>query len=230
MELEDALSIYEKPVDDISYVLGVDVGHGIGKDYSVIQILKIINYKPIQFKQVACYRDNTIDSYSFAEVVNRMSIYYNHAYIMCECNDEGAVVTNQLWYEYENINLINHGKHSKGEFGIRATKKTKPEACIFMKKLIEDGQVELCDRDTIEELSTFIERRGKFFGTNKHDDTVTALMWSIYFAKLDLLDEDISLFNKKDKEVEEEVWGILSDSTPSADEDFNWLKEGIFTD
>jgi intein/homing endonuclease len=200
-----------------------DVAKGTGENYSVMQILKLDSLNPLKFTQVATYLSNTIDVYSFADVINRTSYYFNNAMIMCENNAEGSAIVNRIWWEHENPNLINSGGKTT-DLGIRANKTTKPKAVLLMKKLIEDGDITLKDRETIKQLSSFIDENGKYKGKDTNDDCVSALYWAIYIVEMNVLDKyHVNALEEKSKEVgNEDVWGILSDAEP-VEEDFRWL-------
>jgi hypothetical protein len=60
--------------------------------------------------------------------------------------------------------------------GIRATKITKPKAVLSMKKLIEDGNMTVIDKKTIEQLTSFIDKgNNRFGGKDLPDDLISAL-------------------------------------------------------
>ncbi|MFA5025075.1 MAG: terminase family protein [Candidatus Shapirobacteria bacterium] len=216
-DLNGKLFVYEKPIDGCVYVIGADTAKGTGEHYSSTQILKVISLKPIKLKQVAVFNDNMVDVYKYAEILNRLGVYYNGAWIICENNAEGSAVVNQLWWELEYSKLYNCGSKTT-DLGIRATRNTKPKAVLLMKKLIEDYSLELLDRDTLEQLNDYSEKSGKFTCNNLNDDLVSALYWATYALTLDILDESFE-FGKK--EEEDDVWGILTDSTDLAD--WTWL-------
>lgn len=220
-DLKNRLAIFEKPDKDSLYILGVDPSKGTGEHASTIQILKVKSITPIKLEQVAVFNDNFTDVYEFSEIVNRLSYYYNNGYIMCENNGEGSAVITRLWWEYENENLINTGSKTTN-LGIRALTGTKSKAVLLMKKLIEDWSVIIHHRETIEELGSFIEENGRFFGKDKPDDLVSALYWALYFLEMDILDEKYE-FRKGD--VEEDAWGVLSDINDKADADWSWLTD-----
>lgn len=199
-----------------------DTAKGTGEHYSVCQVLKIINMNPIELEQVAVYINNEIDVYKFSDLINRMSYYYNNAYIIVENNAEGAAVVNRLWWDLENENLVNTGSKATN-LGIRATRNTKPRAVLLMKKLIEDGSLKLIDVETIEELTTFVDENGKFFGKEKDDDAVSALYWACFIFEMSILDDSME-FKKEEKE-EEDGWGILSDINTNDEYDWSWLTE-----
>jgi hypothetical protein len=96
-----------------------------------------------------------------------------------------------------------------------------------MKKLIEDGLLEINDEETIKELCAFTESNGKYFGEDYHDDLVSALYWALYIFELNILDESSVRGEKKvseDKSNDEDMWGIISE-VDRPDEDFAWMFE-----
>ena len=224
-DLKDRLRLWEKPIAGCKYVIGVDPAKGTGEHFSAIQILRINSTNPIDLTQVAAFDDNLTDVYEFSQIIHRLSIYYNNAYILCENNGEGAAVIGQLWWQWENENLVNSGS-KEANLGIRSNKNTKPRAVLLMKKLIEDGSVELKDRETIEQLGSYIEEEGKFFGKDKDDDLVDALFWACFLFEMNILDEEWS-FKGSEKETDD-AWGILSDIEDDVD-DWSWLtKSSVF--
>jgi hypothetical protein len=143
---------------------------------------------------------------------------------MCENNAEGAAIVNRLWWEYENENLINSGSKTI-DLGIRATRKTKPIAVLLMKRLIEDGSLDLFDEETIDQLTSFVEESNKFFGKEMPDDLVSALYWATYIIEMGIFEGDYELRkHRKENQTEEDVWGILADVEDSV-EDWSWLKD-----
>lgn len=219
-DLKDRLRIWEKPVNGAMYALGVDPSKGTGEHFSTIQIFKINSTLPINMEQVATFEDNLTDVYEFSQIIHRLSIYYNNAYIMCENNGEGSSVISQLQWQWENENLVNTGSKIVN-LGIRSSKNTKSKAVLLMKKLIEDGSVELKDENTIKQLASFIEEDGKFFGKDKDDDLVDAVFWACYIFEMGILSDDWNFKGKKEKD---DVWGVLSDIDDNID-DWSWLDD-----
>jgi hypothetical protein len=170
------------------------------------------------------------DVYDFAEIIRKLAIYYNQAYVLVENNGEGASVANRLWWEYEYEHLVNSGSKNNS-IGIRSTggekTGTKPKAALLLKKLIEGGSLELVDISTLMELGSYIEENGKFFGKDTGDDLVSALFWGTYILEMDIFDENFKFIKK---EEEADVWGILGDIDEFT-EDWSWLDErNPFTD
>jgi hypothetical protein len=134
VKLGSLMSIYEPPRTKGMYICGVDSAKGTQGDYSVVQVIRIMNERDI--KQVAIYRCNTIDPLSFAQVVISISQYYNNAYLMIESNDVGSQVANSIFYEHEYDYILNCDK--KG-LGILATRKSKLAGVMMLKRYIENG-------------------------------------------------------------------------------------------
>jgi hypothetical protein len=142
---------------------------------------------------------------------------------MCENNAEGAAVVNRLWWDLENEGLVNTGSKTV-DLGIRAKRNTKPQAVLLMKRLIEDASLILKDKETLDQLTTFIEKNNKFFGKDMDDDLVSALYWAVYILEMNLWDESYELANPLADKADEDVWGILSDIEEQV-EDWSWLTD-----
>ena len=210
-DLNERLRVFEKPIDGCNYIMGIDPSKGTGEHDGCIQIYRIESFKPVKLINVATFQSNTTDAYEFSSIINKLSIYYNEALIMCENNGEGAVISQNLWWTFENPNLYNSG-NKENEIGIRATKSTKPKAIITMKKLIEDGSLIIKDRETARQLSYFIEKKnGGFECANGGDDLVSALYWMCFGITTENFEDVVDLFKNKGTEDDEDVWGILAD-------------------
>jgi len=223
-DLQRRLKIWEKPQKSASYVLGCDPAKGTGENFSAIQVLRVDSISPVKMKQAAVFHDNLTDVYEFAEIIRKLAIFYNNAFIMVENNGEGASVANRLWWDYEYENLVNSGSKNNS-IGIRSTggekTGTKPKAALLLKKIIEDGSLEISDELTLRELGSYIEENGKFFGKDTGDDLVSALYWATYILEMDIFDDKYKFIEKKE---DDDIWGILSDIEDFA-EDWSWLDE-----
>lgn len=221
-DLDKRLRIYEKPQSNSTYIMGTDQAKGTGEHDSTIQILKLISYSPFKCEQVAVFQDNYTDIYEFSQIIYKLALYYNNAYIMCENNAEGSTVVNKLWWDFEYENLINESQKSTG-LGVRATTRTKPKAVLLMKKLIENGDLILNDIETVNQLTSFIDKgNGKFAGKDLPDDLVSALYWAVYFYEFDILDNELKLQDS----VDEGGWGILMDiDEPDLIDEFGWMDD-----
>jgi hypothetical protein len=184
-----ALKIYENPIPGALYVMGVDTGKGIGKDRSVIQVLRIIDKQHIE--QVAIYINDKILPHDYADVCKSISQYYNGAMLMVESNGEGKGLLSALWYELEYENVCNIDK--KG-LGIFSNKSNKLEANMLLKTYMEKEWLNIYDGDTVYELSRYVEVRPNVFKSESdvnHDDCVTSLLWALYFLTTPYYDDKL---------------------------------------
>lgn len=226
--------IYEYPEKGAMYILGVDTAKGTARDYSVIQVLKITD--EFDIKQVATYRNNTISPYDFSQICIEISQYYNEAYLMVENNDIGSSVADTIWYTFEYDKILNCDP--KG-IGVRATKKSKLAANMLIKRYLENGWLQICDKTTLLEISKYEEISPDVFSAKhgENDDTVTSLLWGLYFLTTVFYDgksNDVKKIDPKfrlDGKSEEEEAPIiifddqgglnLNDDQINFDEDYN---------
>lgn len=182
-----ALQIYEQPIEGEKYIIGVDPGKGSGNDYSVIQVLKIVS--EYEISQVAVFRSNYIKIDKLVDITIGISDFYNECEVMAESNDVGELFCSDLWNKKSFERLLNCDK--KG-LGIRATKKSKLEGNLLLKKYIENDWLAVCDKRTIYELSRYIEVSPNVFhaeGQNENDDCVSSLLWALYYLTTDFYDK-----------------------------------------
>lgn len=171
------LNIYEDPVPGALYVMGVDSSTGVGNDYSTIQVLKVVNKD--RYEEVACYKNNKIKPYEFALTISKLSSRYNEAYMIIENNDCGRQVAEELWYNIGCGNILNTDKRG---IGTRATTQSKLDACMMLKKAIEQNKLIIRDEETINQLGRFEEVTPNNFRGAKgsHDDLISSLYWAVY--------------------------------------------------
>lgn len=211
------LKIWELPQPGALYVIGVDSASGTGKDYAVMQVLRIYSAKKIV--QVATYANNLIDAEHFAAVVADIDRFYNEAPMIIENNEIGKLVADSVWYEHDCGNILNTDHN--GKIGTRATKTSKLDACIELKRLIENDILTLNDSDTIKQLSRFEEVSPNVFkgASSVHDDLVSGLYWACYGTMQPQVDIDsLSIVKKKEDdeppqtcffESDDEAWGTM---------------------
>lgn len=183
---EDNLDIYEQPIPGRNYIGVVDVGEGVGLDYSTISIIDVTE---VPYKQVAKYRDNQTPVLVFPSTIYSIGKKYNDAFILIESNNVGQQVVDSLHYdlEYENIfmieyssrrgSLISSGFKRETTLGIRTTKSVKKIGCANLKALLENNKLIINDIDTIEELGSFVRIGNSYAAEDgSHDDLVMGLV------------------------------------------------------
>lgn len=184
-----SLNIYKKPQPGHFYVMGCDCATGVGGDYSCVQVIEIRS--KYEMEQVAVYRSNEVRVGEYARIIDYLSKMYNNCYYIIENNDVGKQVTEEVWYTLENTNLINTEKAGKG-LGTKADKRSKLDACMELKRVIDAEILKIHDSVTIAELSRFEEQSPNVFAAAKgnHDDTVSALYWAVYATMQPEIDMD----------------------------------------
>ena len=177
---KDNLKVFFPPKENHSYVCTVDTSEGIHLDSSAFVVFDITQ---MPYKIVAIYKDNTISSLSYPELIMRICRKYNNAYVLVETNSVGITVANCIFYEmeYEFVYFtlkedINEGA---GFPGIRTTKKVKAIGTACLKELIEQDQLELNSEDIIAELSVFVKKGASYASSDPSgvNDDLTSCLW-----------------------------------------------------
>ena len=207
------LLVYKETVDDHEYVMTVDVAKGRGQDYSTFNIIDI-SARP--FEQVAVYRCNTISPLLFPNIIYKYAKVYNEAYVVIESNDQGTLVCNGLYqdFEYENMHVESA---SKGKMGIEINRKTKRLGCSGFKDLLETGKLVVYDENTIMEFSTFVAHGQSYEASQgNHDDLVMNFVMFGYFATSQFFG-DMTDINLKEMMFQQRMYDIEQDVVP-----FGW--------
>ena len=215
------LKIYEETQKDHEYVMLVDVSKGRGQDYSTFNLIDISS-RP--FKQVAVYRNNLISPLLFPNIIYKWANSYNKAYVVIESNDQGSLVTNGLYHDLEYENMHVESAIKANALGIEMTRKVKRLGCSSFKDILENNKLEVCDDDTILEISTFVAKGVSYEASpGNHDDLVMNLVMLGYFMSTQYFSDmtDINLkeimFKQKMKEIEDDLppFGFIDDGLPA---------------
>ena len=198
---DESLNVYEPYDDEHKYICIADPSEGTGNDYSVITMMDITEYP---YKIVAKYRNNVISPLILPHTIMNMCMEYGSCPVLVESNSAcgGQVVYilyNEL--EYENVILTSNneksigglregGKGSQAMPGVRTNRKVKSIGCSNLKTLLENEYLLIEDRDTIEELGTFISKGSSYEADEEcFDDTVTPLILFSWFVKSEYFTE-----------------------------------------
>ena len=156
----------EEPKEHDVYAMGVDVGGGVGGDYSAICIISMATKQPVYF-----WRDNKITPSAFADKIMTVGNRYNKAKILCESNNHGHVVLYRLkFFEYENLWY----DEENGNDWVTTTK-SKLDAYETLRIYINDGIIEKCDATALSELGGMVIKRVTPEAANGHDDMADAM-------------------------------------------------------
>lgn len=211
------IHIYEKPKENHKYVINVDTSRGTNQDYSAFTIIDITS---LPYKVSARYRNNSISSMLYPNVIHKFAKEYNESHILIESNDVGAQVADILYHEmeYENV-LMSNKEHitnwGSSVLGLRTTSKVKRIGCMILKSLIEEDKLVINDYEILFEMSNFISKGGTYKADDGYtDDLVMTLVIFAYLTTQavfkELSDEDLrtKMFEEKMRQIEEEMTPI----------------------
>jgi hypothetical protein len=179
--------VWKEPKPGHIYGMGVDVGEGIGKAASVIQVLDFTDLTDIQ--QVAVYCDRYIHPTRFADIINRVGHHFGCPPVLIERNNIGSEVIAVLKeiHRYENIVSYNPEKLACGDIrlGVLSHTNTKFNGVMNMRYWLNSCKVvKIYDIGTVQELKTFVRYPNgtwkKKQGDNVFDDRVMALVWALF--------------------------------------------------
>ena len=226
-EFKDGIKVYEDPIDKHLYVMCVDVSRGQGIDYHAAVVIDITESP---YKVVATFRNNEIPPMVLPNLLDRMGRKYNEAYCLVEVNDIGGQVADIMHSEIEYENMLytsvrgHRGQELGAGFGVNARLGVKTSAsikrlgCSTMKTMIEEDKLIVQDYSTIEELSTFVAKRGTYAAdSGHHDDMVMTLVlfgWMTsqpHFKEISDMNIREDLFKEKISELEDGMtpFGII---------------------
>ena len=214
---QESVRTYERPQEGHEYIMTVDVAKGRGQDYSTFNVIDITQ-RP--FKQVCVYQDNMISPLLFPDIIHKYAKTYNEAYVIIESNDQGSVVCNGLYYDWEYENMFVESMLKANALGATMTRKVKRIGCSNIKDLIEQHKLDIVDGETIIEMSTFVAKGNSYEASdNNHDDLMMNLVMFGWFAATEmfsnLTDIDFKqlLYADRMKAIEDDMvpFGIIDD-------------------
>jgi hypothetical protein len=163
---ETSFHIWKKPKENGNYIIGGDVGRGDSKDYSTLQIIDAD-----ELEQVGEYQGKIVPD-TFAELINKVGLIYNNAYLAIECNSFGLATTlilkNQLKYPSDRmyiaksaVKLYNRTHNyivdkDTDVPGFQTTVKTRPLLISALTKYMRDMQIKINSNRLLIEFETFI--------------------------------------------------------------------------
>ena len=221
---KDNINIYTRPIEGHAYICTVDVSKGRGIDYSTFSVFDV-SVQP--FKQVATFRDNMLSPMLLPDMINKYVKPYNEALVIVENNAEGGMVAQQLHYDIEYPNVFVQGMTKQEDIGVTMNKKVKRIGCSTLKELLEEHRLELCDRATITELLTFINKGPSYEAAKGyHDDMVMNCVLFSWFVTTEyfyhLTDSQVKdlLYSEQQRMIEDDmlpagVFGSVKDENES---------------
>lgn len=182
----DELKIYEEYQKDHMYGICFDSATGMNQDYHGVHVIDITEFP---YRQVAVFRNNTLNIYNFPKVIDYICNLYPDSLLVGENNSLGAVILDTLFTQYETDAQFFWEKDQKG---VKITKSSKKIGCSTLKNLIEKDALIINDYDTIYELFRFVQNGVSFSAViedGNHDDLVMALVVFSYITTTSWYDQ-----------------------------------------
>jgi hypothetical protein len=140
---------FAPPEESSRYVMGVDVAAGVGQDYSALSVIELGSLQPVYIE-----RSNTTSPVDFAARVATVARRYNGALVLCEANNHGHVVLNEL----NRLRYTNLWKNARGKPWI-TTVRSKLDAFECLREHVKAGIIFALDQSTMHELRGLEVRR-----------------------------------------------------------------------
>jgi hypothetical protein len=212
---EGSYLLWTEPEDGRIYVVGVDIGEGVGEAASVIQILDITELSNIT--QVAVYHNNKINPFNFTTKLLEILGHWGNPYAMIERNNCGAQVVDNLRNVHNYENIVNYAPESKTKTnynrpGVIAHTNTKYRGVTNMRYWLNERlAVVIQDDHTFEELKTFVRNPNGTWsgkrGSGVHDDRIMSLIWSLIILDISIVEKhfDVLRYDDNNKPAEIQV-------------------------
>lgn len=175
------------------FAIGVDVGGGVRRDRSVIEVIDIYRWE-----QVAEYVVDNVAPDILARKVITLGRHYNDAFVCVETNNHGAVTLLKIRegfgregepdylapYSDNLLYMNNKMGDSLLDYGFKTTQRTKPILIGNLRKDFVEG-LKIHSPALKDELSTFVEDENGKMGAQEgcFDDRVIAIAAAVEAAK-----------------------------------------------
>ena len=229
------LDVYEKPIENNTYMITADVSRGTKNDYSAFVVFDITQ---MPYKMVAKYRDNEIKPLLFPAKIHDVAMAYNQAYALIEVNDIGEQVANTLQFDLEYDNLVMASMRGRAgqvlgagfsggraQLGVRTTKAVKKVGCSNLKQMIEDNKLIIEDFDTISELTTFIVKGSSFQADDGCTDDLVACLFIFGWASDQTYFKELTDNDMRQTMLKEQQDALEQDMAP-----FGFVIDGLEDD
>ena len=241
-------------IEDKRFVLSIDIADGVGKDYSVINILQVeplsiaairrlrrerIESESSFFRltQVGIFRSNRAGAEELARVCEILLFNVlptDNVRVVLEMNFKGdffieKISRNEKFYE----ELFLHTKHNEKSkyvaLGIKNHTYNKIFNCREFRKLVMEKRIVLDEEQAYKELSDFgINNKGTYSSQSGHDDVAMTAVNLIHFVISDSFGEMIEdMYESIPEKIKAAIQKRLSESEVSRSDDslFDHVKD-----
>lgn len=196
------LNVWEYPIEDVEYVVGVDPATGGGREFSQISVINgITGIQQQEWKG----KINTVD---LQYLIKKIQEIYNYQLVGIESN-QGYHLIDKLLYEqrYENLFSDKNGKQ-----GIYVTQANRKIIIDMITSMLPDYNFEnwqfIKSRDLISELFTFEYKFGRGeHKSGKFDDLIFQFQYQQYVREMqmDQIIKSSSIAQIKDHQVIQQI-------------------------
>lgn len=231
--------------DPTNYVFSIDTADGIGGDYSILNIYKVValpvkqllkkrhliknETDTISLVQIGYLRSNEIDINEFTLACEH--VIYNifnvdQTRIIIELNHKGDIILNRLsenddYWDGQIIATKHNQSSTTYKPGLKLGPTNKLKYCEKFKYMITIDRIIPNDEVTIDELSSFGRSKGGVYrGQNGNDDlAMTSVNMSSLFESSQFWDIAVETYERTDSEyqkmVTEKIFGLNARDTKS---------------
>tara|TARA_B110000503_G_C7153965_1_gene416417 strand:- start:947 stop:2761 length:1815 start_codon:yes stop_codon:yes gene_type:complete len=237
--------------EDYNYwVFSVDIAEGTGGDYSVINIFQIqmldqSDWKNVTtpgsfidffgIRQVGRFRSNehTIEEFAKTLYILAFDLFYSeNVKLIIEWNMFGGELIKRMEtvfpqrneFDEESVVKFKHRVDAKTkQFGLKVKKDNKPIFCQNFKKYISQNKIQIFDKDTVKESSTFGKLpNGSYAGQLGNDDLImTCINSSEFFTTLDFSDFVEEIYDVIDPSIQNLIDEILEKDSKGGNLNFD---------
>lgn len=230
------------------FLFSIDIAEGMGKDYSIINIFKIIPLSDADMNemlspssiadfftldQVGIFRCNLHSIENFSKIIYTLCVkVFNqeNLRVIVEYNTYGSEVIKNMITLYPSSNdfdeeILVRYKHRVGSDitrpGLKLQKNSKLLLCEKVKRAISDGRLIIKEKETVNEAKMFSRNEnGTFSAQSGHDDAfMTVVNASSFFDTVDFMEIVEEYFDFIDDAKQKAIDGLLD---ASADDDSNF--------
>lgn len=238
---EGTYKIYKDRQDYHFYTIGVDVGEGIGRANSTIQVVDITDLTNIE--QVAVYANNKLDPFNFAGKLLEIAREWGSPPLLIERNNCGAQVIDALVHTHHYESIIKYTP-SMGQFtekidkenrlGVFAHTNSKFNSMANFRYWMNVLRcVKINDKQTLSEFKTYVRHANgvwKKQSDNYLDDRVEALIWSVFVLDSKVIEQYYEVIEKdgNGKPLKVMPFGFdpIQGSVPKLEQVYNKLSKG----
>ena len=195
------LKVWETPIRNAEYVIGVDVSEGIeGGDFSCAQVLKRLPY-PNLAKQVAEWHGKC-DAIDFAHMLEKIGRMYNNALVAVEVSGYGLATQVELTKIYWNIYRWQRFDNLRNKYtdkiGWETNVRSKKQLIALATHCVYEGSAVINSPDLITEMMVFVHDGANASAEGGFDDRVMAWMISLF-----TLHQTYTDYNEQEEEAEQ---------------------------